>query len=528
MEISTTPSFSIIDEAARPPSTTPFGVRLSISGQGEKAMIVTWSTTAPLSSLPCVEYAIKSYVPFDRKQKSASTPSNVGVAAESRSPLNPKNPKSSTLLCGTAHALFEDVPDQLPHYVHIVSLDIVPGLYYEYRCGNDVDGWSRYFVFRANQGSDQGTSRMVFLGDLGVSHALTLPSIETDVLQTGGVGDYGAVHHVGDLGYDLAHLRGGRAMQFLESMENVTASLPYMVSPGNHEAALNFSHFRLLYSMPMKSRTENLYYSYDIGPVHVLSYNTEVFFWPESWNDSYHMQSMYDWMEVDLAAASASRDTSGPTKWVVVVGHRPMYCARAARATSHCTWEQEASRRGLPSTCPHNNPHACHVCPLAADDKHLFSSKRERQAWPIEDLLQKYDVDVAIFGHVHDYERYCPVYNYSCRGQRKKSPPHSKSKKEDSVLPLMYTDPAAPVHVTVGGAGNPEMRIGPGLPPQGPCAANAPWCGFQSGFAPGPHQGHDFSYGRAAFNATHMHWQQVSVTFNRIIDEWWIQKSHQM
>ena len=82
--------------------------------------------------------------------------------------------------------------------------------------------------------------------------------------------------------------------------------------------------------------------------------------------------------------------------------------------------------------------------------------------------------------------------------------------------PRRYVDPPATVHVTCGGAGNPEMRIGPGLPPQGACSA--PWCAFQSGFAPAPDQGHDFSYARVGANATHLHWRQVSVTFGRVID----------
>jgi len=344
---------------------------------------------------------------------------------------------------------------------------------------------------------------MVVFGDLGVAHSLTLPAIEADVA----TGAYAAAIHVGDIAYDLPQLRGGRAVQFLKLVEPVSSAVPYMVSPGNHEAAANFSMYKALFSMPgygpSAPASENLHYSYDVGSVHVVSFNTEVFFWPEDWDES-HMQRMYDWMAADLAAAAAEKAAGGAVKWIVVVGHRPHYCAAAEQGSGRCGWEQEASRLGIASTCPHNNPHACRSVAGQGNSK-------VRQ-WPIEQLLSRYGVDLVVFGHIHCYERYNAVYNYTV---------------VDTPGPgNVFVNPRAPVHVTVGGAGNVEMRIGPGAPPQGRCASNAPWCAFQSGSGPSAQQGYDFSYGRVSWNVTSMHWQQVSVTFGRVIDEWWIKRSH--
>ena len=63
----------------------------------------------------------------------------------------------------------------------------------------------------------------------------------------------------------------------------------------------------------------------------------------------------------------------------------------------------------------------------------------------------------------------------------------------------------------------------PGCPLQGPCTDTAPWCAFQSGYAPRGGQSYDFSHSRlAVYNATHLRWQQYSSSFGRVVDEWWL------
>ena len=65
-------------------------------------------------------------------------------------------------------------------------------------------------------------------------------------------------------------------MHFLRAVEPLAAALPYLVAPGNHEAHANFSHYRSLWSMPGHASRHNLYYSLDLGPLHLLVYNTGV------------------------------------------------------------------------------------------------------------------------------------------------------------------------------------------------------------------------------------------------------------
>jgi hypothetical protein len=63
----------------------------------------------------------------------------------------------------------------------------------------------------------------------------------------------------------------------------------------------------------------------------------------------------------------------------------------------------------------------------------------------LEDLLLKYQVDVAFWGHVHNYERTCPLYNRQCRGD--------------------YNNPQAPVHFVIGMAGQSLSPDFPQYPP---------------------------------------------------------------
>jgi hypothetical protein len=69
-----------------------------------------------------------------------------------------------------------------------------------------------------------------------------------------------------------------------------------MVSAGNHEKGSNFTHYENRFSMPRKEVTNNHYYALDLGPVHLLAYNTEAFFWPKNFDEAY-VERMWAWMD---------------------------------------------------------------------------------------------------------------------------------------------------------------------------------------------------------------------------------------
>ncbi|KFM25307.1 Iron/zinc purple acid phosphatase-like protein [Auxenochlorella protothecoides] len=283
------------------------------------------------------------------------------------------------------------------------GVDLPPGHPFRYRVAT-VDAAAAVVVAAAAvwspwqaahvPGSNDEETRLLVLGDMGLYNAPALPALIQDAESAAQAGaPFHAALHVGDLAYDLHSYGGSRGSRFLEAVQPLAASLPYMVAPGNHEAGPhNFTHYRSLFRMPDQGVTENLYYSFDVGLVHVMVYNT-------------------------------------------------------------------------------------------------------------------------VYGHIHDYERYLPVLNYTVSG--------SVERRADNAT--VYVSPGATVHITAGGAGNSEMRKGECPPPQGACSPHATWCAFQSGFAPRGCQGADHSYGRlTALNSTHLHWVQWSHTFDRVVDDWWI------
>lgn len=126
----------------------------------------------------------------------------------------------------------------------------------------------------------------------------------------------------------------------------------------------------------------------------------------------------------------------------------------------------------------------------------------------VEDLLFDYGVDLAFYGHVHDYSRFLPTYNDTVVN-------------EEFMEDLSnYTNPKATVHFTIGGAGNPEMTDSPTGCSYYDGTGWAPWAAVTAG----PYGScTDVNYGRGvAYNATHLHYQQVSVTSRGVIDELWI------
>ena len=396
------------------------------------------------------------------------------------------------------------------------------GASYAYRVGGgDPFSWSPRFVLRAPRPRDDDIAplRLLAFCDAGEVDGARTAALDAAALDAE-TGAYDALLHCGDFAYDLESDGGRTGDRFLSAMQPLTASLPYLVSPGNHEQAANFSAFRNRFAgMPGSAASESLYWSADIGPLHLVSYNTEVYFvralvmdiallpacansralsislpqWPKHFGYE-HAAQQHAWLAADLAAADANRDA---VPWVVVTGHRPMYCV-ATGGDGRCDAEHEASRQGTMMEC-------------SAADGHVCWRRDAAKALPelsVEALMQQFGVDVAIFGHVHAYARHWPVFAE-----------HTLASGPDA-----YTDPPGTVYFLTGAGGNPEMKLGDLPPPLGPCSA--PWCAFQAGYAPRPGQGADYSYSRITVpNATHLRWEQVSGTLGDVIDDVWLVRS---
>jgi spore coat protein CotH len=65
----------------------------------------------------------------------------------------------------------------------------------------------------------------------------------------------------------------------------------------------------------------SMWYSFDIGQMHIISWSTEVLFARET-----DIQTQYKWIENDIINANKNRQNR---RWIITIGHRPMYCSNA-------------------------------------------------------------------------------------------------------------------------------------------------------------------------------------------------------
>lgn len=152
-----------------------------------------------------------------------------------------------------------------------------------------------------------------------------------------------------------------------------------------------------------------------------------------------------DFLEADLASVDRS-----VTPWVIAAGHRPWYSTGGA-------------------------DNQCFACQAA-----------------FETTFYKYGVDLALFGHVHNSQRFDPIY---------------KNMSDPNGL----NDPKFPMYLVAGGAGNIE-----GLSPVG-----SPLKGNQFAYAD------EQSFARLSF----MSKKELGVTFfrssdNKLLDHTVLKKTH--
>ncbi len=126
----------------------------------------------------------------------------------------------------------------------------------------------------------------------------------------------------------------------------MAAYVPYMTCVGNHEERYNFSNYKSRFSMPHSDQQtiggdSNFFYSIDIGPVHLIAFSTEFYYFFEYGFDQIARQ--YEWLQNDLIQANRNRDKQ---PWLITMGHRPMYCTNKDK--DDCTNFDDRVRVGIP------------------------------------------------------------------------------------------------------------------------------------------------------------------------------------
>lgn len=188
---------------------------------------------------------------------------------------------------------------------------------------------------------------------------------------------YDMIVHVGDLAYDIHGENGKTGDQFFETMSKSTTRIPYIAIPGNHEFYDDGKLFNYRFRMPgtekLYGRSRNHYFSFDYKNLHFVSLDFD-------YNFLYHPEresEAFNWLKNDLIQARKRKDDG----FIVVYSHRPYYCTD--KASKDC-WTN------------------------------FWYLKR------YEDLINKYNVNLVVHGHVHIYQRSANVKDFEL-GQKGKN-----------------------------------------------------------------------------------------------------------
>lgn len=256
-------------------------------------------------------------------------------------------------------------------------------IYYVY--GSDKMGWSEESTFKViGQSSPTDSLKIVAIADIGstfvddsqyhwmepssgaVAAAAASSIIQEDLHsnRTNVIVPHLEDNHsdadlalmIGDLSYATGYM--GLWDNYMHMIEPLASRMPFMTGHGNHEK--DFPNSRSFYTgndsggecglpttqrfrMPLPGDNQDAYYSwysFEQGPVHFIMIDTEV--------ELKKGSDQYRFIEEDLGSVDRSK-----TPWIIFLGHRPMYSI----------WGR---------------------------DPHIGK---------VEDLMMKYKVDLALWGH---------------------------------------------------------------------------------------------------------------------------------
>lgn len=246
----------------------------------------------------------------------------------------------------------------------------------------------------------------------GYANAQADAFLQQEVLK----GVYDHVIHVGDYAYDLDSSNGQNGDNFETMIEPITSRVPYMGGEGNHESANGFAQYSHRFavvagdnsSSPLPASKgvlatpwNNHFMSYNVGLVHIVSMSTEAFFfYPAA------VAEQDAFLEADLSAVDRA-----VTPWVIVFGHRSIYCS----CDSDCDGAATTVRNG------------------------------------VEELFKKHAVDIWINGHEHNYERNYAVYHSKLVTGASSGKPGG-----NAAAPEVVRNPQAPIYIIEGCAGDSE------------------------------------------------------------------------
>ncbi|KAB1217436.1 putative inactive purple acid phosphatase 27 [Morella rubra] len=303
-----------------------------------------------------------------------------------------------------------------PGFIHTSFLkELWPNSVYTYRMGHILSNgsriWSKLYTFKSSPYPGQNSlQRVIIFGDMGKAerdgsneYSNYQPgSLNTTDQLIKDLDNIDIVLHIGDITYANGYI--SQWDQFTSQVEPIASAVPYMIGSGNHERDWpNTGSFydtkdsgwecgvlaETMFYVPSENRAK-FWYSTDFGMFHFCIADSE-----HDWREG---SEQYRFIEHCLASADRQKQP-----WLIFAAHRVL------GYSSDYFYGLEGS----------------------------FAEPMGRES--LQKLWQKYKVDLAFYGHVHNYERTCPIYQNQC----------VNTEKSHYSGPLNGT-----IHVVVGGAGS--------------------------------------------------------------------------
>ncbi|KAA8540683.1 hypothetical protein F0562_024398 [Nyssa sinensis] len=351
----------------------PVFPRLAI-GKSWDTMTVTWTSGYNIDeAVPFVEWGLKGQL-------------------QTRSPAGTVTFHQNSM-CG---APARTVGWRDPGFFHTSFLkDLWPNALYTYKIGHQLfDGsyvWSKTYSFQAPPYPGQESlQRIIVFGDMGKAERdgsneysdYQPGSLNTTDQLINDLDNYDIVFHIGDLPYANGYI--SQWDQFTAQVGPIQEKVPYMIASGNHERDWTGSGSfydtpdsggecgvpaETMYYFPAKNRAK-FWYSVDYGMFHFCIIDTE-----HDWREG---SEQYKFIEECLASVDRKLQP-----WLIFAGHRVLGYSSNDWYATEGAFEEPMGRESL------------------------------------QKLWQKYKVDIAFWGHVHNYERVCPIYQNQCVNSEK-------------------------------------------------------------------------------------------------------------
>ncbi|CAF1277538.1 unnamed protein product [Rotaria sordida] len=300
------------------------------------------------------------------------------------------------------------------HFIYIKGLE--PGVKYNYKLGFiDSDNVTikhlysnEIWTFKTMAQIAKQEKEIVYIyGDMGTIMPLGFDVMKSIIKDFNTHKDEQAnyVVHVGDIAYaGTGHEKEIQTIWdlFMNQISPISSQIPYMTATGNHEKYYNYTSYKTRFFMPSKTKPTsleidgNFYFSLETNLVQWIFLSTE-----HNYTNGSSQRKFLEYILQQYEQKWKMKERP----WLILVGHRPMYSSDQA-----------------------------------TDSGNLQSE--------LEPLIIKYGVDLAIWGHMHCYERTTPV-KYNNFTDKDHFSSDGKIYKHNAT----EFNQTSPIHLTIGTAG---------------------------------------------------------------------------